>query len=65
MKATRITEKYSYEDFRNHYGPKALPLFTVSQGRMAVNTVDKPLKPLPGHTLVALVEDPSPSPDAG
>ncbi|MGE0193652.1 MAG: cation:proton antiporter [Planctomycetota bacterium] len=63
VRATRLTEKFDYAAFLAHHGERALPLLAVGpQGQVTIHAVDRPLKPGPGSTVLALVEEP---PDAG
>jgi NhaP-type Na+/H+ or K+/H+ antiporter len=56
VKTTRISEEFSYEDFRGMYGDRALVLFTVdSNRRLAICTADEPVKAKAGQTIIALV----------
>lgn len=56
VKATTISEEFTYDDYHTLYGSTALPLFTVSPaGLMTVSTVDKPVEPEAGDTIIALV----------
>lgn len=71
MKRTRLTEKFSYDDYRKIYGENALPMFTIDElGRLQVFTVNDPPRPRAGHTLISLVrpgeyvETPAESTDA-
>jgi NhaP-type Na+/H+ or K+/H+ antiporter len=62
VKATPLTEAFGFEAFREHHGERALPLFTVSEtAQLTVATADRPLKPVAGQVLIALVD---PDPDA-
>jgi len=69
VKATLLTELYTFESFREHYGTRAVGLFVVTKsGRLEVITAEKPPEPGPGDTLISLVDDPQdlpPRPDAG
>ena len=56
VKATTISEEFSYEDYRMLYGRSALLLCTISStGGLAINTLDKPLEPIAADTVIALV----------
>ena len=54
VKATSLTGKYTWEDFQRDGGAQSLPLLAVRNGSLTIATVDKPLKPAPGSTVVAL-----------
>lgn len=56
VKATTISEEFTYNDYNTLYGSAAMPLFTISQyGTLAVSTIDKPIEPSSGDTIIALV----------
>lgn len=56
IKATTISDEFSYEDYRTLYGSTAIPLFTITQsGTLTVSTIDKPVEPTTGDTIIALV----------
>jgi NhaP-type Na+/H+ or K+/H+ antiporter len=56
VKATTLSDEFTYESYQTLYGSTAMILFTVSQsGLMSVSTVGKPLEPSAGDTIVALV----------
>jgi len=59
VKATQITEEFSYKDFRAMYGDSALVMFVVVDGeKLRPVTTEKPPEPEPDDVLIALV-DPS------
>lgn len=56
VKATKLTEKFGIEDHARQHGPAAVPLFLLgADGAVVPGTVDAPLVPRAGSTLVALV----------
>ncbi|MHC4989495.1 MAG: cation:proton antiporter domain-containing protein [Planctomycetota bacterium] len=56
VKATPITEEFTYEDFQGHYGDNALSLFVVTQAKkLLVSTDEQPITPEAGQTLISLV----------
>jgi NhaP-type Na+/H+ or K+/H+ antiporter len=56
IKATTISEEFTYEDYKTLYGSSVIPLFTISQtGSLSVSTLDKPIEPTPADTIIALV----------
>lgn len=56
VKATTISDEFTYEDYHTLYGSTAIPLFTIApSGTMSVSTIDKPVEPEPGDTIIALV----------
>jgi hypothetical protein len=54
IKATVLTDKYTWEHFQREQGERSLPLLAVRSGHLTVATVDKPLKPATGSAVVAL-----------
>lgn len=57
VKATRLTEAFTYADFRKMHGEHALLLFVVSEtGKMHVEVAGEPSSPRAGQTLIALVK---------
>ena len=56
FKATTLSDEFTYEDFLQTYGPDVTLLCTLkSDGTLWVNTVDDPLVPTSGQTVIALV----------
>ncbi len=56
IKATTISEEFTYDDYHTLYGSSAIPFITISQaGTVTIATIDKPLEPLPGDTIIAIV----------
>ncbi|MBL4698928.1 MAG: sodium:proton antiporter [Phycisphaerales bacterium] len=56
VKATTISDEFTYDDYHTLYGSAAIPLFTItSGGTMSISTIDKPVEPEPGDTIIALV----------
>ena len=59
MKTTPLTEQFDFAAWRSHYGEGAIPLLTIDEsGAVTVATVNRPLQPQSGQTLVALVDEP-------
>lgn len=58
VKATKITDTFKFADYQAQYGEGALPLFAIDNatGSLYVATVDKPLAPKPGQTVISLIE---------
>jgi hypothetical protein len=57
VKKTKITPEFTWADFRDRYGETALPLFVKKPlGELRIAATDKPLKPEPGDTVIALVK---------
>jgi len=58
VKTVALTEQFDFEMFQQKYGPTALPLFVITDARrLQISTADKPLVPLPGQKLIALVNE--------
>ena len=56
IKKTKVTEEYSYEDFLDTHGEDTLLMFVISENReLNVITVDEPVSPQAGQTIVAMV----------
>lgn len=56
IKATNISDEFSYRDYRTLYGSSAIPLFVINQTKvLSVCTPDKPTEPSSGDTVIALV----------
>lgn len=57
VKATGLTEKFTFDDFLALHGDDALLVGAKEGGTLTVSTVDKPLKPAAGQTLIAIVKE--------
>lgn len=56
MKSTKLSESFTFENFMSKYGDQAVVMCVVNQdGSLQVNTIDSPLIPSAGQTLVAMV----------
>ena len=55
LKTTRLTEEYTFEDFLQRYGEATILLFVTDANQLTVSTVDQPVRPQPGQTVIALV----------
>jgi NhaP-type Na+/H+ or K+/H+ antiporter len=57
IKTTKLTEKFSLDDFRATHQGKMIPLFAIDpKGRIHVYTAEQSLDPGAGWTLLGLVE---------
>jgi len=57
IRATKLTDEFGFAQWRDEHGDDAIPLMTIDRSEtVTVGTVDKPLDPKPGDTLVALVD---------
>ncbi|TWU00817.1 cation:proton antiporter [Stieleria varia] len=56
FKATKLSETFTFADFETTYGDSATILCSIDTNRkLLVNTIDAPLKPEAGQTVIALV----------
>ena len=61
VKATRLSEKFTYERFEDRYNGDYLLLFVVDvDGNLNPLTEDEPVTPVAGEMVLALVRPPSP-----
>lgn len=57
VKAIKLTEVFGYQQFRERYGPQAVPLFLLNgNGALEIFSTDISLTPRAGQTLIALVD---------
>jgi len=57
IKSTSITEEFTFEQFKQRYGDKAIPLFIFTETkRLMMITEGQRIDPRPGQTLISLVE---------
>lgn len=57
VKRTKLTKEFDYSAFREHYEDNAVMLFAISpKGSVKVATVDSPITPEPGTTLIFLLK---------
>ncbi|HEX6386950.1 MAG TPA: cation:proton antiporter [Anaerolineae bacterium] len=57
IKKTKLTEQFTYDDYRAQYGRNFVPLLFFRGRKVRVLTVDAPFNPQPGWTLVSLVSE--------
>jgi CPA1 family monovalent cation:H+ antiporter len=56
MKSTKLSSEFTFEDFTRKYGDQAVVMCAINQeGEVKINTIDRPLVPAAGQTIVALV----------
>ena len=56
IKATNLSEEFTFKNFKTLYGPAAIPLFSLGVGgQLAIGTAERPVSPSPGETIIALV----------
>jgi NhaP-type Na+/H+ or K+/H+ antiporter len=58
IKSTKLTKDFTFEDFKEHYQKRAIPLFAINENKeLSVFTTDKTLKPKANHTIIAMAFD--------
>lgn len=58
IKTTSITEEFPSEKYLQTYGKETLPLLLITKSRqIEIFTLDTEIQPVPGDTIVALVDD--------
>ncbi|WP_404402117.1 sodium:proton antiporter [Idiomarina seosinensis] len=56
MKATPITDNFSFEDYQQKYGARAVAMFALDeQKRVHIFTTQRELKPQPGWVVIAMI----------
>ncbi|MEZ6318401.1 MAG: hypothetical protein R3B49_06560 [Phycisphaerales bacterium] len=56
IKATNLSEEFTFKNFKTLYGPAAIPLFALSpSGQLTIGTAERPVSPGPGETIIAIV----------
>jgi len=55
IKATNISNEFSFGNYKILYGSSAIPLCTIREGTLIVSTVDSPASPVAGDTIISLV----------
>ncbi|MCM2371232.1 cation:proton antiporter [Aporhodopirellula aestuarii] len=56
MKSTKLTAEFTYQDFLEKYGEQTVVMCSIDQdSAIKINTIDSPLVPTAGQTLIALV----------
>jgi hypothetical protein len=57
IKKTGLTEKFTYEMFKDRYGERALPLFLIkANGNLIIFTASNEVFPKGGDTLISLID---------
>lgn len=57
IKATTLSETFTYSDYRKLYGPRAVPLLVIGPGEVVrVVSSDAEGEPEPGQTLISFVD---------
>jgi len=58
IKSTPLTKDFNYEKYKAYYNNKLVSLFAVTKDkRLIVNSNDMKFEPLPGQTVISLVEE--------
>jgi len=58
IRKTPLTSEFTFEDYQNNYGDKALPLFVVSSSdAIEPFSLDNPPSPQAGDTIIGLVSE--------
>ncbi|MGJ8635633.1 MAG: cation:proton antiporter [Phycisphaerales bacterium] len=55
IKATNISSEFTFEDYQTLYGSAAVAICTIKEGVMTVSTVDAPVSPAAGDTVISFV----------
>lgn len=55
IKATNISSEFTFEDYQTLYGSAAVAICTIREGAMSVSTVDAPVSPAAGDTVISFV----------
>ena len=64
IRATPLTEKFTFKDFQAEHGAKAIPLFLIGrEGRIDIFASDFPLEPVSGQTVISIISTAMPKPD--
>ena len=60
LRSTPLTAEFNYEAFRNMHGENALPLLVITEkGKPEFVTVNTPLRPVAGQTIISAMRQPS------
>jgi hypothetical protein len=66
VKKTKLSEEFTFDDFKATYGESAIVLFLVDESRnLKICTADDPPDPQPGQMLIALVEEQNDKTESG
>lgn len=57
VKATKLTDEFTWDDYQQHNGDRATPLFLITNaGKLRVFTASDSPKPSPGNTVIAIID---------
>lgn len=59
VKATKLTDEFDYDAFRERYGETAQVLFVCEGSQLTVMSTDEEVTPRPGQTVIVLVDEDS------
>ena len=58
IRSTPITDKFTFNDLKSQYQGQLIPLFLLGkEGGVEIFTIDYPLEPLPGQTVISVVSN--------
>ena len=56
IKSTPITDSFSFADYQQKYGTRALPMFAIDEAeKLHIFTTERELIPQPGWTVIAMI----------
>jgi NhaP-type Na+/H+ or K+/H+ antiporter len=57
LKATKLTESFTYQEYAARHGGKAVPFFVLTaDGRLEIMVAGEAIAPQPGQTVISLVD---------
>ena len=57
VKTTKLTDEFTYKDFRARYGDTAIVLFVIDEAKkLEICSLEAPVDPKAGQSMIALVE---------
>lgn len=58
IKSTKLSDTFSFEDMRKHYGENLIPIFLIDKNdKLFVSTIENPLEPESGDMIIALIKE--------
>ncbi len=58
LKSTKISDTFSYETMKSHYGERIIPFFLFDvNDRLYISTIENPIKPKTDDLVIALVQE--------
>lgn len=58
LKSTRLSDSFTYDQMKKHYGDKLIPFFLIDDSdRLFISTIENPTEPKPGDLLIALIQE--------